>query len=399
MVASLATVNSIMKEVYVGRIQDQLQEECVGYKRIEGSSNGIESTVGGKYVTFPVRVQRNAGIGYRNELEALQNGGQQGYASVRVGLKYGYGRSRISGQTMDLVDSNYQAFANAMNLEMDGLKNDILKDTSRVFYGDGTGTIAKIPNSTTTANTVNSPNTQYVEVGQVVDIGTAAQLLAATPIAAARTVTSVNYATGDITVDGATFSASATSLMVRTGNYLREPNGLGSIVTSTGALFNIDPSTVPQWAAYVDSNGGTNRSLSEGLMVTDTDQVRRNGGKTSVILYSLGVRRAYFNLLSQQRRYPTTTSFAGGLTGLAFNNGREIPCVEDVDCPPNTMFGIDESSLTIYRDKPWSFMQADGDIWKWVPGFDAYEAVLYQYWEIGTNRRNANFIMKDITEG
>lgn len=398
MVASLTTVNSIMKEVYIGKIQDQLQDECTGYKRIESSSNGVESQVGGKYVTFPIRVGRNAGIGYRNELEQLQDGGQQGYASVRVGLKSGYGRSRISGQTMELVDSNYQAFANAMNLEMSGLKDDILKDTNRIFYADGTGSLGAIVTGAT-GNTVTVTNPQYIEKGQIVDIGTAAQLAGSTAPAVTRTITSVNYTSGVIVFDGASATIANTSIVVRTGDYLREPNGLGSIVTDSGALFNVDPSTVPQWKAVVDSNSGTPRALSEGLMITDTDAVRRNGGKTSLILMSLGVRRAYFNLLSQQRRYPSTTTFEGGFQGLAFSNGREIPCVEDVDCPVSTMFGLDESSLTIYREKPWDFMQRDGDVWKWVPNFDAYEAVLYQYWEIGLNRRNANWKMTDITEG
>jgi hypothetical protein len=127
MPASLTTVNSITKEIYTGKIQTQLQNETVAIKRIERSSEGVTSEVGGKYVTFPIKVTRNSGIGYRNELEQLQAGGQQGYSSVRVGLKYGYGRVRLSGQLMDLADSNTQAFASAMDEEMNGLKEDIQK--------------------------------------------------------------------------------------------------------------------------------------------------------------------------------------------------------------------------------------------------------------------------------
>lgn len=399
MPATLTTVNSITKEVYQGKIQNQLQEEAVGYKRIESSSAGVESQVGGKYVTFPIRVKRNAGIGYRNELEQLQAGGQQGYNSVRVALRYGYGRTRLSGQTFELADKNYQAFASAMDLEMNGLKGDIQKDVNRIFYGDGTGALATSSGTTTTVNTITVTSTKYLEVGQQIDLGTAAQLLAATPAGANRQITAINKSTKVVTFDGAAISTAASTLLVRTGNYLREPNGLKSIVTATGSLFNVDPTTEPSWAALVDANGGTNRALSESLMITNTDNVRVNGGKTSLILMSLGVRRAYFNLLSQQRRYPATTSFAGGVTGLAFNNGREIPVVEDIDCPDNTMYGLDESSLKIYRDSPWSFMERDGSIWKWVHDFDAYEAILKQYWEIGTNRRNANFVVQDITEG
>jgi len=399
MPATLTTVNSITKEVYQGKIQNQLQEEAVGYKRVEQSSAGVESQVGGKYVTFPIRVRRNAGIGYRNELEQLQAGGQQGYNSVRVGLKYGYGRVRLSGQTFELADKNYQAFASAMDLEMSGLKGDIQKDVNRIFYGDGSGALAISTGTTTTVNTITVTSTKYLEVGQQIDLGTAAQLLASTPAGANRQITAINKSTKVVTFDGAAISTATSTLIVRTGNYNREPNGLKSIVTSTGALFNVDPATEPSWAAIVDANGGSNRALSESLMITNTDNARINGGKTSLILMSLGVRRAYFNLLSQQRRYPSTTNFAGGVTGLAFNNGREIPCVEDIDCPDNTMYGLDESSLKIYRDEPWSFMERDGSIWKWVHDFDAYEAILKQYWEIGTNRRNANFVVQDLTEG
>ena len=71
MPSTLTTVNTITKEVYQGTIQDQLQNETVGLKRIERTSEGVESQVGGKYVTFPIRVRRNQGIGSRNELEAL----------------------------------------------------------------------------------------------------------------------------------------------------------------------------------------------------------------------------------------------------------------------------------------------------------------------------------------
>lgn len=395
MPATLATVTAITKEIYQGQIVSQLQDEAVGYKRIESTSSGVTSQVGGKYVDFPIRVRRNAGIGYRAELAALQAAGQQGFQPVHVGLHYGYGRVRLSGQTFELVNSNYQAFASAMDLEMNGLKSDIAKDVNRIFYGDGTGTVAVTGIATTASLTFTVINNQYLQLGMVIDIGTAGQL-ASTPAKVAATIVGISGTT--VTIDTAA-TLTATSLVVRTGNYLNEPNGLNSIVTATGALFNVDPAVEPSWAAIVDANGGTLRALSEGLMITDTDKVRINGGKTSLILMSLGVRRAYFNLLSQQRRYPSTTDFAGGLTGLAFNNGREIPCIEDIDCPPNTMYGLEEDVFKIYQDSDWDWLDKDNTTWKWVPGFDAFEAVLYKYWELGINRRNANFKLTDLTEG
>lgn len=393
MPATLATVTAITKEVYEGKIRNQLQDEAVGFKRIEQTSDGTTNDVGGRYVTFPIRVRRNAGIGYRNELEQLQSAGQQGYASVRIALRYGYGRVRLSGPTMDLVETNAQAFASAMSMEMDGLKNDVAKDVNRIFYGNGLGSMATV--TADGANTVTVASTQYLEVGQQIDIVSPDGL---TVRASNRQITAVNTSSSIVTYDGADATAVAGDFIIRTGNYGREPNGLTSLVSATGSLFNVDPAVEPKWAATVDSNGGTPRALSESLMINMTDKTRTQGGKTSVILTSLGVRRAYFNLLTQQRRFVNAKEFSGGLTGLAFNNGREIPVVEDIDAPPGKAWFLDESSFKIYRLKPWYFDNKDGSVWKWVDNFDAYEALLKQYWELGLDRRNANGVLQDITE-
>ena len=398
--ATLTTVTNIMKEVYQGRIQDQLQSEIVGIKRIERSSNGVTHEVGGKYVTFPVRVRRNPSIGYRNELEQLQNPGYQGYASVRTTLKYGYGRVRISGQVMQLAKTNAQAFANAMDMEVNGLKSDIAKDVNRIFYGDGTGTLALTTAAGAASASYTATNPQYLEVGMVVDIvtpGTGAVK------ATALTINAVNYTSGVVTLS-TTATWAIGDAIVRTGNgrlssVNREPNGLASIVSDTGALYNIDPATEPIWKAVNNNNSGTNRALSEGLMIKMTDDTRRNGGKTSLILTSLGVRRAYFNLLVQQRKFTNTKEFAGGLTGLTFNNGREIPVVEDVDAPVSKMWFLDESTFTIYRSQDWSWLDTDGEVWKWYRDYDAFEAVLSSYWELGINARNNNGVLADSNEG
>jgi hypothetical protein len=399
MPATLTTVNAITKEVYEGRLQSWLQNEAVAIRRIEGSSEGVEERVGGKYVTFPVKVRRNSGIGYRNEMELLQNAGQQGYTSVRVPIRYGYGRVKMSRQTMRLAAKDYQAFASAMDEEMSGLKDDILKDSNRIVYGDGQGTLATLTAAQAGGNTATVDTVQYLELGFQIDIGTTAQLTGATAPATNRQITAIDDVNNVITFDGAAAALTNGSLVVRTGNYAREPNGFKSIVSNTGVLESVDPAVEPKWKSIVDANGGVPRALSEGQLIANTDRVRVNGGKTTILLSGLGVRRAYFNLLSQQRRYPDTKTFAGGFEALEFHNGRSIPFVDDPDAPPGTVYGLDESKLKVYRDQPWSWIDDDGGIWKWVTGYDAFEAVLAQYWELATSQRNAHFVLKDIIEG
>lgn len=396
MPATMSTISAITKELYEKDVREQLNSDTVALTRVEKTSEGVSSDVGGKYVVFPIHTKRNSGIGARNESEALPSAGQQGTAAARVGLKYLYGRVQLTGQTMELAKSNPQAFMSALDLEVNGLKTDLAKDLNRQVYGDATGAIATCTATYTTANTMTVKHTTWAEVGQVVDICQSN----GTVRGAARNITAVDPVNKTITWDGAAFSGVAGDIIVRTGNYGREWDGLGSIVKNSGVLFNIDPASEPRWKSYVDSNSGTNRALSEGLMILAVDNIRINGGSVTVIFQSLGVRRAYFNLLAQQRRYTNTKDFGGGFSGLAFTTDKgDIPVVADVDAPPNTQFYLNEKELKWYRESDWGFMDRDGSMWQRVVGYDAYEATMYQYSELGTHRRNSHGTIQDITEG
>ena len=405
MPATLTTASTILKEVYEPKIQDQLQNEAIALKRIEKSGEGVETdAVGGKYVTFPIHVRRNQGIGARNELEALPTPGQQGYTSARIGLKYLYGAVRLTGQAMKLGQTKPQAFASILDEEMTGLKDDLKKDQNRQVYGDGSGAIA-------TARAIYGPGlvipvawAGWAQLGMQVDIINGATLGNPTPtvIASNRQVTAISMAAGanTVTIDGANVSVAVGDIIVRTGNVNREWAGLAAIIKDSGTFQNIDSAVEPLWKSVVDSNGGTNRPISEGLLLLQHDLVRTNGGQVTVMLTNLGVRRAYFNLLSQQRRFTNTTEFEGGFKALAFTTDQgDVPFVVDPDCPPNRVYGLNEKAITLYREADWAFMDEDGSRWARVAGYDAYDATMFQYSNLGTKRRNTHFIVSDLTEG
>lgn len=398
--ATLTTVSAITKEVYGPRIVDQLESETTLLKRIEKTSQGTTSEVGGRYVTFPLKVRRNTGIGYRNENETLQDAGQQGWQSVRVGLKYGYGRVLMTGQTMELVNENYQAFASAMTEEMTGLKDDIKKDTNRILWGNGLGVLATVDTvhaqpATTVSVGTNADALKYLDMDMKIDI---LDLNGANPRVTGATITGLNFATGDITFTPATSVNTAVGdIVVRTGNYGREPQGITSLVTnSTAALFNLSSTTEPLWSSTVDSTGG---ALSESKMISMADGIRQNGGRPSAIFTDLGTRRAYFNLLTTQRRFTGNSNFEGGFTGMTFSYDSDIPVVTDVDAPAGKMWFLDESAFKLYRSKPWHWEDRDGGVWKWVQNKDAFEALIKQYWEFAINRRNTSAVMTGITPG
>jgi hypothetical protein len=405
MPATLATIESYLKEVYQGRIREQLNDEIVALKRITRSGAGVTNEVGGKYVTFPIHTRRNSGIGSRFENEALPVPGQQGHAAARVGLKYAYGGVQLTGQAISLSDTDAKAFAKALDNEVEGLKNDLLKDMNRQIYGSGNGAIG-VATGANTGAVAPVADARLFQVGMVVDTQTGT-----TVDNTGLIVSSVSLAPGANTVTFTTTpgtALAAADIIVRKGSGIaaggtKELTGLTAIVSDTGTLYNIDPSVEPEWKSTVDANGGTPRALSEALMIKMTDNIRTKGGSTSLILQSLGVRRAYFNLLSQLRQTVNTQEFTGGFSGLAFTTDKgEIPVVADTDAPLNTQWYINEDALTYYRDEDWHFLDKDGSMWKQVRDsngdYDAYYARMVQYHELGTDRRNSHGVIRDITE-
>lgn len=399
MPATMATANNILKEIYEPKIREQLANWNRVTKRMEQSSENIESTVGGKYVVFAIHTKRNAGVGARLEMEALPTAQNQSYSQGRVSLAYLYGTVRLSGQTFELAQTNEQAFASVLDQEINGIQTDLKRDLNRQIFGTQLG-ILVTSNAAYTGNVINANFVQpAIEVGMVIDI---LDTTGVTVKATARNVTAVTKGVnGSITFDGAAVPTGANGdIVVRTGSYNREISGLQQIVSATGILYNIDPSLVPVWASVVNANGGTPRAISEGLMVKMCDDIYTNGGDTTVIWTSLGVRRAYFNLLVQQRRYTNTQEFEGGFSGLAFTTDRgDIPVMADIDCQPSTMYYLNENQITVYRPQDWAFMDRDGSRFIRVIGFDAYDATVYKYMQLGCHQRNSQGIMQDISEG
>lgn len=395
--ATLTTATNILKEIYEPRIREQLQNHLKTSKRIEQTSEGVTSEVGGKYVVFPIHVKRNHGIGARLEMEELPVAKNQGYARAQVGLSYQYGSIRLSGQSMELAQSNFQAFASVLDQEVNGVQTDLAKDYNRQIYGTSVGALMTVSGVNTTT-TIPTDNTQYMEVGMVVDIYNAAGDTLKTAAAGVE-VTAVNKDTSIVLATAPSTATAANDIVVRHGSLNREMIGLEQIVDDTTTLFNINPATEPVWKSVINANGGSNRALSESLMIKMVDDIYTNGGNTTAIFTTLGVRRSYFNLLVQQRRYCDTKEFEGGFKGLAFttDNG-EIPLISDVDCQPNRMYFLNEKEFKLYRESDWSFMDRDGSKWQRVIGYDAYDSTLYKYCQLGTHRRNTHGLVEDVTE-
>lgn len=403
---TLTTVANILKEVYEDRLIDQINSSIKTLTRITKTSEGVTSDAGGKYVRFAVRTKRNHGIGARLENEALPVAQTQGYETAQVQLAYLYGSIELTGQTFELAESNPQSFVSTMTQEVNGIKEGLAKDNNRQVYGTSIGklTTANAAGTTTTL-VVDNSEAIYVEIGMVVDLYDNTNALKAG--GTGKVITNVQRDTPGVGSTTITFTTAATGAtasgdyFTRTNSRAKEITGLRDIVSNTGTLYAINSATVPLWASVVDSAAA---ALSEGRMITMVDNIKTNGGDVTVIMTSLGVRRAYFNLLVQQRQIVNTQKFTGGFSGLAFTtDDGDIPLVSDTDCPWKTAFFLNEKMIKFYQMGDWSWLDRDGSMWQRVitssGAFDAYGAQMYKYCQIGTHRRNTHGIMQNITEG
>lgn len=400
--STLASIDATLKEVYEGDVRRQLMDETVALKRVTRSSDGVSNETNGKYVTFPVHVRRNGGLGSRNESEALPAAGQQGYAAARLALKSDYLGIELTGHAIDMSDTNPKAFAKSLDEEMERGRADFKKDLNRQIYGNGSGAITTV-RAVVTSTTIPVVDARLFWVGShVIDVVTAPS----TVVASARTVTARDLTPGanTITISGAAITTVVGQLITLKDSVNREITGLGAIIANSGVLYNINPATEPEWTSEVDSNGGTPRALSEGLMLRLVDRVRSRGGKTTAILTDDGSFRAYWALLSQLRGFTNTQDFSGGYKGLSFSAGAsEIPVVSDFDAPLGVMHFINEDDITFYRDEDIHWLDRDNAILKQKVDasgrYDIWQAHMVERHELGIGRRNTHAKLTDIIAG
>ncbi len=396
--ATLTTLADIIKTQYAPVVGEMINHSTPILDRIGKDYDSVQ----GKDFTIPLHYGRNEGIGARGEGSALPTAGNQSYKASVLPMRYQYGRFQITGQTIKATRNNEGAYRKAVRSEMEGLANDMCDSLSRQLFGDGSGLLATLASSGSGTSTVVVDSTAKLRVGMPIDIivkttGAATAGLAGTSVA---TIT-----------DGTTFTISGTlagSPAATYGVYIAgsrdlEMMGLGGIVSATTTVQGLDVSTYPWWVATVQGNSGSGRAISDTILQKALDTLTQNSnGKASAMYTTYGVRRAYQSILAAQKQFVNTMTLTGGFDTIAYNG---LPIIPDKNAPSGKIFVVDESKLKFYRmsdnggeDNGLFWLEEDGNMLKYVTGYDAYEAILCLYSNLGTTMRNAFVRIEDITE-
>ena len=401
-----SNADAVLKEFYLPGIRSILNNEIFLLTQMETNTEDVE----GRHAVLSIHTGRNEGVGARAELGTLPAAGRQGYAEQRVPLKYNYGRIQISGPVMRSMGSDRGSFTRAVQSETSGVVRDLRNDVNRQLYGDGSGAIAAVSGAN---STVTIPLTgvgrhvmRQLRVGMKVDIGTKAS---PTAKASGIHIVAVDRANETIELESAPGSATAsTDFVFRHGSggintAQKEMTGLDAQVASSGALWNIDPANVPDWAAHEATSAG---AVSEDMFIDAAQEVNLNSGEQlDLWITTSEIHRGVANLMTSLKRFPSTTELRGGYTALDISDisqgnqgSNTVGLFYEKDMTEEgAAYGLTTRRWAWYKSSDWEFMQEDGAILSRVANTDAYEATLFLYSEIATDGRNAHAKISGIT--
>lgn len=413
---TLAAADAVLKEDYHGPIAEQLNNGNIMLATVGRNTDDI---VGRRFVT-PIHVSRNSGVGARGEKATLPSAGNQGYVDIIGPVRYNYARIELSGPVIAASSKSRGAFISLLDAEVNGATTDGKRDVCRQVWGESNGRIATCGTTTTSTTVVLATTTRedqyrWLEEGFLIDIGTVAT---PTSIASARAVTSVDRANHQIVISGAAVSTTSAAFLFRSGAGGASSNsgnpgdgqiewtGLQTMVDDTAVLHTVNPSTYPQWKAIVDSNSGTNRAISENLVNKNAMSTEvKSGQVVNLLVGSDGTFRSYANLLVSLKRFTDSVDLGGGYTGVNVGltpqkgtAGSSMALTWDRDCPSNRLYGLSTDAFKLMVLEDWSWIPGTNGNLLQVTDQDDYTATMRHYGELVCTRRNANFVIKDITE-
>jgi len=398
MALTLSTADAALKELYLGKLRLQLNDDVSPtLTQLERTSENVE----GRRVVLSLHYGRNGSFGSAGEGDALPVAGNQSHLEERIGLRYHYGRIQFSGPVIRAMKSDKGSFTRAIESETKRLLVDAQQVMGRQVFNDANQTMARC--GTTAADTeiiLHSSTTatqmRNFVVGQRIDVGTLAS-----PTADLNNVviTAVNRTAGAYSITtGTAITTDASDYVWAANGSGNEINGLQEIVDSAGTLFNVDPSTYDFWKSYEDDIAGI---LTENDIMTALDNIIITSGESvNLAVTSHGVIRAFHAQLQSQKRYVgEADTLKGGIKGLAVSSGtQQVALMSDRFCPESTLFLLNTDNLKFYQSADWEWMQEDGNVLSRVTGYDAYEATLFTYRNLMTDRRNTHGKLTGITE-
>ena len=460
MATNLSTLSNILKEYYLGPVSEQLNNEVLLLSRLEtkaedlvgrrayvplhwGRSGGIGARAESaalpsagnqqfekavydlKYLYGRIEVTGPSMAKTKNEAGAFLQALKSELDGIRADLRkdlarqvYGDGSAKI----VSSVTSVTGTLGVTMTVGSEPIRKGQLYPGMRVNVYTSAG-VPKIAAAGSIAGPgwgVSSPDTSVFVISAVDIAGTITLNAPTITFASGDYITRAGVASYAGTAEWETVPPGTTGAAAVVGSagstYSRsdEVDGLQRIVadsatafggiTPTGANFWWDNQRVAAGSTDLrqnaqDPQGVTGASLVQNLTFGTVQQglnkARIAGGMPSSIVTSFGVQREFYSLFTTQVQYidPKTLDYQQGFKTLSYNG---MPVIADIEAPYGKMYILDESTLKVYSDQDWHFLDADGLTLRQVTGYDKFEAIMARYMNLGATRRNNQVVITGI---
>lgn len=333
----------------------------------------VKKPVGGRgQFIMPIMVQNPGAFTGITEGGALPSALQPDTAEATFSLQEYVALYDVSWKLIQDARNDKFAFQQAVQMLDDGLKRRVMRNLNADLIDDGRGRLAVMPAADDQA-TVTVDALPSVEQGMVVDCMDTDD---DTNHGDSLTVTAVDVQNRTITLSGAVSSTGAGDYFViqdtcdDSQNDSLHSNGLLGIIdtadpaTVVGDYGGIDRGTAGNefWESIVLDNSGTNRALTEDLMLEAMDGAReKGGGDIDMWLSNLKVVRRYHEMLRAESyaAFGSVQAIGGGLGRKLMESGAEngtgstpymfsgTPWHVDPYFAANTIVGLDTNHFFI----------------------------------------------------
>lgn len=416
MAASLTTLSAVMKQFYLGPLQDQLNNEIMAFDLFQKEK--VDWV--GREAIIPVRTARNTSPAF-SATATLPAASQQTYASLTVQAKYLYGRMEIQGPAIAQAKASVGAFINGLQVELDGAMETVKNSADQAMFTGG-GAVGFL-----NERAAKALNTDFEFTGNISfipeGVGNAVACTVVrldTYAAVARNVyrdagdtqnVKFTAATDTTDIDGSGTAAAAgtahavildglTAESMGVYGNLSTPSHFGVNRTDAAGGVNVVLQGIIRAANLAGT--GTKVDLATGRMQALLDDIATESGSTPDCMIAHYVfRQQYVGQLSfvspagGSESTSRTKSVDNGDAGfdmgsLSFNG---IPLKVSRHCGKGLLIFLHTKSWALVQIEDPNLADLDGNVLSRVTGSDSYEAYVRYYYNLVCKQPNRNAIL------
>lgn len=438
-VATPGTLGPILKDYYIGPLQEQLNNEVMVLQMFEKA----KISWAGRQGIVPVHVGRNSGVAFKSEGDSLKAAGSQTTKRLSFEAAYLYGRFEVTGPAIaSAAKGGTASFIGALELEMDKLKDDIrtTADQTAISGGRVVGFLNEHKKTTGAGNTdwdfrgdMDKLGTAIATKGgavsvKIIDCTNLTLLPTATTNsyeytqgAHAVVCNSVNASTLQINLnnvdaggadvdleglgDGFAAAVVITDSTASLGYLDQEPTGIYGNLADV-SLFGVDrgadanDATALQSVVFNmdmdNSDSGADEALTLVRMQEVIDSISVTSGMTPDVIMMNPIDRAkYIDLINNDifKVAEKATTGDGGFLGLSYGG---IPIKAGRHCSRSLLLFLNTKCWKLAVLEEGKFADLDGNVLSRVSGKDSFEGFYKWYYNHYCYRPGANGILTGI---